>query len=81
MRRPFLICAVGAFAIGLGAPALAIEDNARAARDAASNQAADSADPDRMICVRAQLTGSRLYRRVCRTAREWQEDGEVPGQR
>lgn len=81
MRKPILLCAAGLLALGLANPAVAADDNVRAARDAAANQTAEAADPDRMICVRAQLTGSRLYRRVCRTAREWQEDGEVPGQR
>jgi hypothetical protein len=38
-------------------------------------------DPNREICVRAQLTGSRLNRRICRTQREWDEDGGVPTER
>lgn len=29
-------------------------------------------DPERQICVSEQLTASRMPRRVCRTAREWQ---------
>lgn len=63
----------------LAQPAAARDDNPRAARDAAQAQAADSQDPDRVICVRTQITGSRLMRRICRTAREWEEDGEIPG--
>jgi len=64
-----------ASALGFAAPASAI-DNVRAAQ--ANRQADAPADPDRMICVRTQLTGSRLMRRICRTAAEWAEDGEVP---
>jgi hypothetical protein len=41
-------------------------------------RAATSNNPDREICVRAQLTGSRLNRRICRTQRQWDEDGGVP---
>ena len=34
-------------------------------------------DPDRQICVTERLSGSRMPRRVCRTARQWelQNDG------
>ena len=34
-------------------------------------------DPDRQICVTERLSGSRMPRRVCRTARQWeaQDDG------
>ena len=31
-----------------------------------------AADPNRRICVSERLSGSRMPRRVCRTAREWQ---------
>jgi hypothetical protein len=29
-------------------------------------------DPDREVCVTERLSGSRMPRRVCRTARQWQ---------
>lgn len=32
----------------------------------------EAADPNRRICVAESLSGSRMPRRVCRTAREWQ---------
>ncbi|HYJ51934.1 MAG TPA: hypothetical protein VEW04_02075 [Allosphingosinicella sp.] len=34
-------------------------------------------DPNRQICVTERLSGSRMPRRVCRTARQWeaQNDG------
>ena len=31
-------------------------------------------DPDRMVCKRQQDTGSRLSSRVCKTAREWEQE-------
>jgi len=31
-----------------------------------------SADPNRQICVTESLSGSRMPRRVCHTAREWE---------
>jgi len=32
------------------------------------------ADPDRMVCQREKETGSRLSSRVCKTAREWEQE-------
>ena len=31
-------------------------------------------DPDRMVCKRQKETGSRLSSRVCKTAREWEQE-------
>lgn len=31
-------------------------------------------DPDRMVCQRQKETGSRLTTRVCKTAREWEQE-------
>ena len=78
MRKTILLSVAGAITLGLSVPASARDDNARAARDATQPHAAASNDPDRTICIRAQLTGSRLYRRVCRTAREWEQEGGLP---
>ena len=78
MRKTILLSIAGALVLGFTGPASARDDNVRAARDAAQPQAEAANDPDRTVCVRAQLTGSRLYRRVCRTAREWEEDGGLP---
>ena len=32
-------------------------------------------DQERRICVNAQLSGSHVTRRICRTAREWEAQG------
>ena len=44
----------------------------------ASAQRADAGNNDRRICVRVQLTGSRVVRQVCKTAHEWDLEGGVP---
>ena len=31
-------------------------------------------DPDRMVCQRQKKTGSRMTTRVCKTAREWEQE-------
>jgi len=33
---------------------------------------------DRKICVRVDMSGTRLTRRICRTAAEWEREGGVP---
>jgi hypothetical protein len=50
-------------------PGLQTRDNG-----GADQRAADD-NPDRRICVSVELTGSRMVRRVCRTAREWEARG------
>lgn len=82
MRKTILLSVAGALVLCLAGPAQARDDNARAARDAAQTQSGGADDPDRTICVRTQLTGSRVMRRVCRTAREWiAQDGALPDER
>ena len=80
-RFRFALAAVGALTVAFAAPAQAAQTVPRTttppARSADAEDAARS-DADLMICVRAQLTGSRLNRRICRTQREWDEDGGVP---
>ena len=36
---------------------------------------ASASDQNRRICMDVQLSNSRITRRVCRTAREWQAQG------
>ena len=78
MKATALLLTAAASLALIAQPAAARDDNPRAARDAAQTQTAEPQDPDRVICVRTQLSGSRLMRRICRTAREWEEDGEIP---
>jgi hypothetical protein len=73
MRKLFLISVAAAFVV----PALpaqaepASQTSARPAGPAARNRD-EAADPNREICVTERLSGSRMPRRVCRTARQWQ---------
>lgn len=46
---------------------------------AAAQPHADRAD-QRRICVRTEFSGSRMARRICKTAQEWEAAGGVPSQ-
>ena len=83
-RFRFALAAAGALTAAFSLPAQAAQTAPRSTapqeRPADANADAGS-DADRMVCVRAQLTGSRLNRRICRTQREWDMDGGVPSRR
>jgi len=80
-RFRFALAAAGALSVAFAMPASAAQTVPRTSAPPAQSADPDAAarsDADRMVCVRAQLTGSRLNRRICRTQREWDEDGGVP---
>ena len=86
MRNPLTIpILLAAGTLGAAVPASARnapETNQSGATQAAPApaQAQDQADPDRRICVDERLSDSRMRRRICHTAREWQElQGEGGG--
>jgi len=68
------VFAAALLAAGAAAPVQA----APGEKAAATSQAKPEARKDRPICVYVELTGTRVPRRVCRTALEWQRDGGVP---
>jgi hypothetical protein len=74
MRKAVLI----SIAAALFAPALpaqaepAATGSARSAPAGQQPRDRDAADRDRQICVNERLSNSRMPRRVCHTAREWQ---------
>lgn len=78
-----LSASVAGALIAFTAPAMAANttgsSNARPSPEA--SQRADAAASDRQICVRAQLSGSRMTRRICKTAQEWETAGGLPEQR
>lgn len=75
MRNLLIVTAAGALA-AIAVPASAQNSAALHADDnSSSGQRAARENPDRRICVRVELSGSRLVRRVCRTAREWEARG------
>ncbi|MGZ8310759.1 MAG: hypothetical protein ACXWUR_01730 [Allosphingosinicella sp.] len=39
---------------------------------------ADRPNDDRRICVQAEFTNSRISRRICKTASEWEAAGGIP---
>ena len=49
----------------------------RPSPDAAAQRTNESSDA-RQICVRVQLSGSHVTRRVCKTAQEWENAGGLP---
>jgi hypothetical protein len=66
-----ILCAAAVPAIA--APATASQDtNQTGAQPGRSGQQPRARDPDRRICVSAQLSDSRMRRRVCRTQAEWE---------
>lgn len=44
-----------------------------------TGQRADQNPSERRICVRDTFTGSRMARRICKTAQEWETAGGIPG--
>lgn len=44
----------------------------------ATTQAKQTADSERRVCVRMEMPNTRLPRRVCKTAAEWEREGGVP---
>jgi len=73
MRKLFLI-SVAAMLLVPALPAQAEPAAQPAARPSqpSSRDRDEAVDPNRQICVSERLSGSRMPRRVCRTAREWQ---------
>jgi hypothetical protein len=74
---------VAAALIAFTAPAMAANttSNSTARPSQEASQRADAAASDRQICVRTQQGGSRLMRRVCKTAQEWETAGGLPDPR
>ena len=72
------LAAAGLFAVGLSVPVSAQAAKAPARSDDRAATRAERPDPNQVICVRAELGGSRLRHDVCLTRRQWQLDGGVP---
>ena len=66
--------------LGLSAPAFASDvvtaSSSTAAQQAAAARAA--AQRSERVCIRMELTGTRVVRNVCRTRAEWDRLGGVP---
>lgn len=79
--RKMLISIAAPLLLVAALPAAAQDQNQPRARD--NNEAGQqtNANPERKICVNVELTGSRMNRRICRTAREWEERGGLEAAR
>jgi len=68
-----------AFPAGTAGASTTGNSNGDRGQTEANASRSDSNADERRICVREQLSGSHLTRRICKTAREWQAAGGVPG--
>lgn len=79
MRIQFIVPIVLVGALAAVTPALAAQpqpapETSQAAPGADSGGSRQAqADPNRQVCVMERLSDSRMRRRICRTARQWQE--------
>ena len=81
--RTMSLTAAAALAATLSVPAAASTNQATSTAQPPAS-AGDEANADRhgnqrRICVRADFTGSRLLRTVCKTEAQWEAEGGVPG--
>jgi Ni/Co efflux regulator RcnB len=80
-RIRFITIAAACVALaGSMAPASAAAPAQGASRTGANVQGQNqSADQSRKICATIEMTGTRMNRRVCRTAADWERAGGLPG--
>jgi hypothetical protein len=71
------VAAAALLAFAMPAQAANTASNSSSRGTAEATQRADG-NNDRRICVRVQLSNSRIARPVCKTAQEWQAAGGVP---
>lgn len=81
LNHAAIIALTGAMLAGLAAPAVAGTTPDSENRQAAAAQAEarhSGGDDQRRICVRTELTGSRVQRTICKTAAQWEAEGGLP---
>jgi hypothetical protein len=70
-------------ALGAGliaaAPAAASPSASQDGIPAAASSQAGSNDDDRRVCVREQLSGTRVHATICKTRREWRAEAAAAG--
>ena len=79
-HRPILSIATAVLAVALAAPASAATPTPMQRSDSApsASRTNDAEARDRRICVRLQIVGTRIPKRVCRTQWQWEQEGGVP---
>ncbi len=80
--RTATTAAIALVLAGLSVPAAAqtqtnIVNSAERTATSSATRSSPSAD-QRRICVRAEMTGTRVARDVCRTRAEWERAGGIP---
>ena len=73
-----LIAASGLLATVAPAAPAASNDAAQARPASSRVGEARRVDPDRTICIQVAFTGTRVLRRVCKSARAWEAEGGIP---
>jgi hypothetical protein len=79
MTKLLIPAAAAASLLCLSVPAAAMASDTSTAtqRQAASRSSASDRQSQR-ICVRDEMTGSRMVRNICRTRAEWDRAGGLP---
>jgi hypothetical protein len=84
LNRAVVLAGAAALFAGMSLPGHAQSrsgpDGGSSSPAAAPAERNDGDAATRMICVRFELTASRVQRRICRTEAEWRARGEVPGE-
>jgi hypothetical protein len=74
-----LLAAVSLPASATAETSTASAANAERNQTNGTGQRSDQDANARRICVRDSFSGSRMVRRICKTAQEWEAAGGVPG--
>lgn len=75
MKALLAVAACAALAtVSFSAPTLAAD---KSASEATTKKAEAKKDPNRMVCKRTPVTGSRFPIKSCRTAAEWDKQAEL----
>lgn len=84
MRNLLIATAAGALTV-TALPASAQDASAVRTRENNTSEQrtndANEENTERRICVRVELSGSHVTRRICRTQREWDERGGLESER
>ena len=76
---PALLVAASSLLVAAAPASPAENGNAAQPRSAGPGAGQTSrVDPDRTICIQVAFTGTRVIRRVCKTARAWEAEGGIP---
>lgn len=75
IRRTALAAAGALLTLSVPAAAKDVESRPAQANESASAQTGTAAKADKKYCITDNFTGSRMAKKVCRTAEEWSRQG------